>query len=1253
MMVAFRVASVSVVPAMLQLLPLLVLLLLPCMPPVQSASSLARDAALYKWDWTVVERTEANYNYSSTAVPWGTAAALVREKTSYYLKIRILNSADSSVCEVCAAELSTMGGYPEIETDVRQSALSTRSLNGTWIYNIKAGDVDWTVPFTTSSAGTAAMSVTLGAIVTPRLAIGGILPLVFSIRVSWIPAGVSDISVGSAIAAPISHAVFGASVSASIAHVPGLSAHWVSTVTSTGGSLVLQSTDKFSSISLLSFTVPSSVQADVDVCSGASSPSTLKIAGTIMLRNSTLLHVQGGIVMANVPYTSKTSVQWTNVLAKCIGRMAYPTQQPANIVSAWSPVVFIGSGTDAGRVWWLRGEAYTIAELLDASSRTMADAIFSSAAITILDASSPSTGTRAIVFLVQSASVYYLVTYRLSDTSWVLTFRFPSTVPASTEVSGQTPFQRLWNTDASVTDAFSGLLTVTSPEAVALTRLAFHASISSDFYVYGSALFYSPDAGKSMFLARSMASTPITSFVSSPSGPYAFGTSDNQIWTGLTGSRRLVPLSRSRSTPGTVYMLHYDDADDLYEQSLAVNVGASTGTLARSLLRYTDVVSFSEFASGKSCPVTGISYRYIQTGTILRSVKTRLSDLKDDTRPVIDTTLVTQSQPPSSIYLDMYNQYNFEIKLAAASPADLASLRLSFKLSDISAIQIRSHRVESVQDASVTYRILVTDLGLAGVQMAAVYTSPPTVLSITLESDSMDCSMDSSSLSTSIRIPVYSGCPLHTKLDFMSHTETLPEFECVDGSTAVPCVSFDAEFMPSLVIDDPIASTHLEYTDLHTLRIVGGGPTLDTVTAYTSSEMAAVNPGSGGSTTLVWMTASPWKLPDGSPLLSKSVGMRWVCNHGSPCENILPTLSQPSPSYYFLIEATTNPLDTSSPSNYTYCSFTSQRIIKLYAIPPSFKATGAAMATTTAFLLIVLAVWLGVQIRIERLEMGRVSPFEEQFKVGASQVGGYATHKMSAYMGGGAAAYTGGGGDGGYYSYGAYTPNGMSAEMNDDDGMGMGMGMGTGMGNLGTVGNMGGGGISLRKATISFGNNRSSLDPLEEEDEEEEDDRQQHQQQKQYHGSGSLKRHTTGPRRGSRDADDGDGGTDSDHDSLQNAHSRGREDDPSYDDDAGNVDAVNYNDDDYIDDDGNMNARGAKGWSNRSHSVKRNDGGDVEDRILSELMEEDEEPTGGLAGQSGGMYGSASSISKLRMHASMGKLTQRKGYRPDQYDDES
>lgn len=842
---------------------------------------------------------------------------------------------------MCSSELSLVGGFPEIYANINQPSLNTANFNGSWIDSYSPGVTFWVIPFTTDASGPIVFRVDSNYISTPRLRWAGIKTLQLVIHVTWIPAVSSEI-VFSSVTSPLVDSTFSSTPTAKLNYIGGVSLFHILSISSSSGSVFLASSDDFDTLEKISITFPSSVSSGVNPCTSQSITS-LVASDAVIQSSSALFLTQLGVIKATGSSSNASFIKWTNPLNYCIGSMSVPFVNTGYNASFWAPVFFIGSGSHLGRIWWQRSESYSINEMLDSSNNTVSSSLFNNAAVTIVQATVSKSGPLDVYLLVQTSSTYYIVVYNAVNITWTLQYCFPSTVPAMTETTGATAFQRIWNVSSTgITNAYSGLLSSFTPQNLVLTGISFHYGISSELYVFGNAIFSSSDRATTMLFMRSTgASTFITRFSSSPySGEYAFETSDYQLWYGQVGATHVAPLIRTRAITA-LNLPFFDGFRTLKELSLQYNTGTSSATIQMTSLDSSTVVQLSEFVNGFSCPFTYIGYSYSLTTDLQRTWTYPMSFLIGNPfAAYLTTDLDTFRSLPSSLFLDSFDYFTFHVKLRAASGVSLDTLALGFRLSNPSSLMLQTTRSVDDLNGVVSYTATVTDNGYFYSSGTVNVNTLQNTLTVSVANSSLSCSMDNQHLTSSVTLDIDSGCaPFQV---FYVHVPESTYRVCNLDPEPVLCVYFYEMFVPSLYIHDLFTGAVDAYTGDYTMKVVGGGATYDSISMYTDTQIAQMNPTESTQADhgFIWRTAST-QFYDGFPVMTTSDGVVWFCETGSACAGSVPKYIGDSPSYYLVLEITSNPYPTN-----TYCIYNTRLTIKLYSIRYSFVASIVTIVVT-------------------------------------------------------------------------------------------------------------------------------------------------------------------------------------------------------------------------------------------------------------------------------------------------------------------
>ena len=392
--------------------------------------------------------------------------------------------------------------------------------------------------------------------------------------------------------------------------IPKLSTAWFGIVhpaNSYSSSIILLSNDQLENIYTLSIpSIPTAALANIDLCSGSSATNPT-IKDIVSYPNSFLSLTPGGLLVLNK--TSSNALAWTNILSECLVSMIPKSQAPTYNSSQCNPTFIIG---DTGRIWVYKDEFQNVFELLDSLNRNVEIALGLTSP-TILSISASSTQCQAYQILLKSNSIFYIVKYHLN--AWEFVFRFQTQVPLFTDTSGTTGMIRMFHVDNSFNNAFIGVSKSSwTWMNLDLTSFAFSQSISSDLFIWGNALLYSPDAGLNMFLIRSFTnSIVVTSLSSGSDGSFVFTTSDNQVWYGDLGANHLIPIKRAQtSITGSTQVLYnyiFNSRNTLLEWLVTVNQNTNSISSTTTAISLSEYASYSEYSNGIVCPISRIFFK--------------------------------------------------------------------------------------------------------------------------------------------------------------------------------------------------------------------------------------------------------------------------------------------------------------------------------------------------------------------------------------------------------------------------------------------------------------------------------------------------------------------------------------------------------------------------------------------------------------------------------------------------------------------
>ena len=171
------------------------------------------------------------------------------------------------------------------------------------------------------------------------------------------------------------------------------------------GSDWLYSPNLFQTNFKLTFNPLSSLAPSSDVCTGTASPA-FTVYDIIPLTNSHIYTSSWGVFKVN-------QTGWTRLASVCARAQSFRI----NSYYTWSPIVFKGSGSFNGKLYYLSSEYGSWTECLDTQGRTVSTALFASASITLLDVTGLVVQPNSTFALVQVTSNYHLVKWSAVNNS--------------------------------------------------------------------------------------------------------------------------------------------------------------------------------------------------------------------------------------------------------------------------------------------------------------------------------------------------------------------------------------------------------------------------------------------------------------------------------------------------------------------------------------------------------------------------------------------------------------------------------------------------------------------------------------------------------------------------------------------------------------------------------------------------------------------------------------------------------------------
>ncbi|XP_006899799.1 PREDICTED: cation channel sperm-associated protein subunit gamma [Elephantulus edwardii] len=209
-----------------------------------------------------------------------------------------------------------------------------------------------------------------------------------------------------------------------------------------------------------------------------------------------------------------------------------------------------------------------------------------------------------------------------------------------------------------------------------------------------------------------------------------------------------------------------------------------------------------------------------------------------------------------------------------------------------------------------------------------------------------------------LMLPVLIGCPPGKRLVF-DVTFTLQYnlmqnkhyFDCIKADPEMPCFHFRDIFYPFFLIQDVVTGNAGRFMGKYMLKVVGGGPTLDSIQDYSKEEIFHYNShqdnqGSGltkvttlhRTGSLIWTVRNKTVMDKNMTLIDGAfhvfkyglnLGIEWLCLENSPCHDIMPQ-SIFSPEFFFKVLVSNRGVDEN-----TYCNYQLIFLLHIHGIPLS------------------------------------------------------------------------------------------------------------------------------------------------------------------------------------------------------------------------------------------------------------------------------------------------------------------------------
>ncbi|XP_044901940.1 cation channel sperm-associated protein subunit gamma isoform X10 [Felis catus] len=191
-----------------------------------------------------------------------------------------------------------------------------------------------------------------------------------------------------------------------------------------------------------------------------------------------------------------------------------------------------------------------------------------------------------------------------------------------------------------------------------------------------------------------------------------------------------------------------------------------------------------------------------------------------------------------------------------------------------------------------------------------------------------------------LMVPVLIGCPPGKRLAFditytlqYNRLQNKHYFDCVRVDPEMPCFLFRDVFYPFFLIQDLVTGDSGSFQGSYVLKVVGGGPTLDTIREYSEEEIYRFNSPLDKTHSLIWTTKNTTTTKDSAfnIMSHQSLGIEWLCLENSPCYDTIPHTIF-APEFFFKVLVSNRGVDKS-----TYCDYQLIFLLHIHGLPLSAK----------------------------------------------------------------------------------------------------------------------------------------------------------------------------------------------------------------------------------------------------------------------------------------------------------------------------
>nr|XP_020737275.1 cation channel sperm-associated protein subunit gamma isoform X7 [Odocoileus virginianus texanus] len=346
--------------------------------------------------------------------------------------------------------------------------------------------------------------------------------------------------------------------------------------------------------------------------------------------------------------------------------------------------------------------------------------------------------------------------------------------------------------------------------------------------------------------------------------------------------------------------------------------------------------------------------------------------------------LKAENELPERIFLDKGTSYSFSVFLTARKPEVqhgpsfqvLSPLDLAVVLADPDCIEAVVKEKVLVNRNSVLFWVTLSDKRSCFDQGISGHHLMKTSMLVKVLGSSGHCFQNTNQglrMQGNLMVPVLIGCPPGKRLALditytlqYNRVQNKHYFDCVKVDQEMPCFLFRDTFYPFFLIQDLVTGDSGSFQGSYVLKVVGGGPTLDTIKEYSEEEIYRFNSPLDKTGSLIWTTENTTTTEDlaFNIMSHNSLGIEWLCLENSPCHDTIPH-SIFAPEFFFKVLVSNRGVDES-----TYCDYQLTFLLHIHGLPLSARR---------AFLILLVSASLFVGLVILYIICCLLSPYMVKF----------------------------------------------------------------------------------------------------------------------------------------------------------------------------------------------------------------------------------------------------------------------------------